>query len=285
MTPEELDVEIARLLEEQPNQEKPERRRRNKIKDLEKEARRGTYTIPKKVIREMIGDDAYHRIDNFSYIIAETEQYRGVVNGWYDDIKEIARTCKVPTDWVRLEKIADYDWESGSLYWDGDSRVYTKVVNYETRFYTEDGKYIAYRGLTDTDGTVEKPTLIEDGYIYEYNEESKAILEEFYGDIPATKQLSQRSYYDYWIDINKLEALNETNKYEKYRKLLKIRDESNLYGKTEPIQNGNPIGKHRDLIKVMNTNSRLGKDLLEGTDTYIMDYEEAHSKIIYDYYW
>src|SRR5699024_1187404 len=136
MTPEELDVEIARLLEEQPNQEKPERRRRNKIKDLEKEARRGTYTIPKKVIREMIGDDAYHRIDNFSYIIAETEQYRGVVNGWYDDIKEIARSCEVPTDWVRLEKIADYDWESGSLYWDGDSRVYTKVVNYETRFYT-----------------------------------------------------------------------------------------------------------------------------------------------------
>lgn len=283
MTPEELDVAIELLLEERPNEEKPKRRRRNKFKDMKKQARRGEFKIPDSILEELVGDSNKKEIEYVYVYFTEREDVIGTVNGWYDAIKQISKETGVPTQYLRLEKVTDYDWENDRVVWDGDALVYEKSVYASSQYYDKDMNYITSRGVYRPYNVGNKPP-IEEG-VYVYDQSMQETIREIFGSSPEVEY--EATYYtSLFRRITETPFDSDTTgKYEKYRLAYLEQEHSNYLGKSEPIHKGDIVGTSRNLIHAMNANSRKGLKLVEGVDKELMEYEDAIHDVYYEYWW
>ena len=283
MTPEELDIAIEALLEERPNEEKPYRRRRNKEKDLLKQARGGNLSIPDSVISDLQGEERKRYIKYVHVYFTEDEELVATVNGWYDDIKFISDELGVPTHYLRLEKITHFDWENDRVLWDGDAHVYEKRVYATARYYDKDMKYLTSRGAFRPI-EIGNEIPLEEG-VYDYDEEMKETITEIFGSAPHEEQ-EEPFYMGMFYRDTRSPFDNDTEgKYEKYRLAYEEQDKSNIYSRTIPIEKGNIQGTKRKLIQAMNGNSRVGFGLTLDVDEELMEYEKAVHDIHYEYYW
>lgn len=283
MTPEELDRAIELMLEERPNEEKPKRRRRNKFKDMKKQARRGEFKLPDAILKELVGDSNKREIATVSISYTEKEDMIGTVNGWYDDIKKIAKESGVPTPYLRLEKITEYDWENDRLVWDGEALVYEKAVYATFQYYDKDKNYITSRGVFQPYYVGYKPPIAEG--VYDYDQSMQETMREVFGSAPEVEY--EMPYYNSLLrrSMETPFDLDTTGKYENYRLAYLEQQNSNILGKSEPIHKGDIQGTKRKLIQAMNASSRHGNELYEGIEEELMDYENAVHDMYYEYYW
>lgn len=283
MTPEELDIAIEALLEERPNEEKPYRRRRNKGKDLLKQARGGNFKIPDSVINELQGEERKRYIKYVHVYFTEEEEHIATVNGWYDDIKFISDELGVPTQNLRLAKLTHYDWENDRVLWDGDAQVYENKVYATARYYDKDMKYLTSRGAFRPI-EIGNEIPLEEG-VYDYDEEMKETITEIFGSAPHEEQEEPFYMGMFYRDTRSPFDNDIEGKYEKYRLAYKEQEHSNYLGKTETIHKGDIVGTSRNLIHAMNANSREGLKLVEGVDKELMEYEDAIHDVYYEYWW
>lgn len=277
MTPEELDKEIVKLLEEQPTQEKRYRRRRDKFKDMAKKARSGEYNIPDKVIDELLGDDGYRVIKYVQIDTTQKEYYVARIQGWYDDINLISEEFGLPKSLIRLYKVVTYDYEENKTYWDGLADVYTLDSRVQARYYDKDLRMITSRGVY-TDIRVRNEDILKQG-LYEYDDDMMKKIETVFGDAPSKQQTVR------WVSEEELLRRDTEGKYNKYKQAIRLRDTSNYMGKTIPYEKGNVKGKKNELLSTVNALGKIDKEALATIEDVAVEYEQEHYNVVKEYIW
>lgn len=283
MTPEELDLAIESLLEGNPNQEKPERRRRNKHKDLMKRARSGRTVISEKMVLDILGEDLEHNIDKVEVSYISKRYYLGTVNGWYDDIKEIADYFGRDRSKLKLEKLTYYDWDTGKTYWEGNSRVYIDAYSVRLRFYNKEGDILRRYG-TFRDVCIKEDIEVEEG-VYEYTDEMKDFVRGCIGKAPEKTLLGLYELNHLRYNIDELFKDDKKGRYKHHRKAMEEFDKYNHYSGTIRIQKGDLLGTKSKLVSAVNVNLKNKNDTFEGLDKLVQDFETAYYDVIYEYIW
>lgn len=280
MTPEELDNSIALLLEERPNVHKVNRKRRNKFKDIKKQARRGYYQVPNKIVDELLGNENDYVLDSVEITYTPTTLSVGVTNGWYESLNAIHDETGIPKQYIGLSKIMTYDPNTYTRFWDGRSNVFQHVYKMTVLgIYTNGKDKVRYRSFL---GSYHYEMPIRAG-VFKYEGAIVDTLKEIYGkELPLKKD---RLMYARYIDYMELFKRDTEGKFDKYRKAIEIRKQSNIYGKSIPYEKGNIAGTKRTLISTLNAFDKIDSNSLDEVEDLVIDYEYAHHKIVYDYIW
>lgn len=283
MSPEELDIAIERLLEDNPNQEKPERRRRDKLKDLKRRVRNGKSVVSEKMVYDLVGEDIYNEIAYVEVSYDERKVYLGTVEGWYDDLNKIAETNHLDKTNIILEKNRLFEWHKDELYWDGTSRVYIMKYSVRLRYTGAHGRWLKSKGLFRDDYIVNgKP--IEEG-IYMYDAEMKALIDSEFGGAPNKKIVDKSLLNRLRYTPDELFKYDKKGKYKLHRKALEEQCGCHYYSGTIRIEKGDILGTTNKFISTVNDNFRNKMDFMEGADQEEQDLVGAYHDVVYEYIW
>lgn len=303
MSPEELDLAIENLLEERPNEEKPKRRRRNKFKDLKKKVLRNEPIITDAMVYELVDKEIFTRtIETMDVHLIESELTLGIVNGWYDDIDEIADYFDVDKRNIRLEKISDYGYdEEGESWssWDGDARVLLNVLELRLYFLDNNNEIIARKGSNWRPHYVEKPDFVEGNYIYD--DEAVQFTKEHFGSAPQQRVTRSYTFNQFKYNPGELFRNDTKGKYKVYQQVLKEHSKTNFWSKTVPVDKCKNNGTKNRLINMLNYMGRgpygnidyyINASIRNDQDDYygyfdelVMEFEQGYHDVFYEYVW
>lgn len=313
-----LEKDIQNLLVNQPNQEKPVRRRRNKHKDLRRAARQYKEVIPDKVIMDIlnqntqISDKLYNTIDLMTVTYEEVEIFAGYVDGWYDDIKQIEKEFNAKPNTLRLvnekrtynrpyiredvREIIDYLESCGQyidkeLYYEYETvtvktdrtQVHQKAYKMTLLFFDKDANQLDIRGSHWQPCYLYEPDLPDGSY--PYDKDAIAYVSRYFNSAPNKTKISKRTYQHYKWNHDKLFDLDTKGLYPEYRNALKERNKSRFWSKTYPVKKGNKTGTKNRLINALNNTSVNLGDLPSDIDKDLLAYEFSHYKDIDLYVW
>lgn len=307
-----INMGIEKLLKEQPNQIKPERRRRNKQKDYARRARQGVYTVPEKDIRAILGDQFKtftKTIEYMSVSYEKTEIPCGRVNGWYDSIKEIEKELNAQPNTIRLVKeygvydykyipediqeIIDYVESCGESVNKDDYYEYKETYQKTNTAYAYQSVYTMNICFLDEN----KNKLLTWGYspnisiyvynkdcpegLYDYDQTAIDYLEKYQLNVPKKKYVLKNNLNHFLRYPEQIKKHITSSEYQHIQKLLEIRETSQLYGKTYRLEKGDKIGSRNRLINAVNNKSNTINQL----DKEFLDYEFSHYQDVYEYIW
>lgn len=282
MTPEELDLAIEALLEENPNQEKPVRKRKIKEREIERRLRSSWGILSDKMIMDLLGEEVNLTIATVKVTYTKKTVHLGKVKGWYDDIKEIAKACNEDRNDIRLEKCLYMVDGHTRFAWDGYANIFKDVYSVRLRYYTDDGRCVESVGVyRDTCVVNEKPSL-EEG-IYTYDEEMKEYINEHFIKAPDKVKVDDYKIIRCRWNPEELFKLDKKGKYRLYQKMLREHHATNMYSGTIRVQKGNEIGLRNQVLLAVNDKLKADKEIGNYEDYTWHDYNSFVDEIIQDY--
>lgn len=219
-----LEEAIEYLLEGQPNQDKPVRKRRDKERDLKKAILRGDrpyFSAFSTQLREYIQKTRLP-IDTVHVTVTEDPQayHYGTSKRGYEVLNSISKETGVPTNKLYLSKQYRYNYHTEEFEIEKWG-VYERGYRIRLDFVDEEGKRVWVKGFTDIhgNGNVVRECVLTTG-VYQYSEVKDYLEGLFNRKITPTiyKYPTVKDVAQFAEDTNQKKIKAYTDLYQEYSK-------------------------------------------------------------------